>query len=72
MPLMLITGPANAAKAGAVLERFRAVLLREHRPSPRDPRTGLTALFAPDAVVSFVTWRQTTSSRPTRPPSGSS
>ena len=26
MPLTLITGPANAAKAGAVLERFRAAL----------------------------------------------
>src|ERR1700750_1165457 len=30
MPLTLITGPANAAKAGAVLERLRA-------PLPRDP-----------------------------------
>jgi ATP-dependent helicase/DNAse subunit B len=30
MPLTLITGPANAAKAGAVLDRFRAAL-------PRDP-----------------------------------
>ena len=30
MPLTLITGPANAAKAGAVLERLRAAL-------PRDP-----------------------------------
>jgi ATP-dependent helicase/DNAse subunit B len=30
MPLTLITGPANAAKAGAVLGRFRAAL-------PRDP-----------------------------------
>jgi ATP-dependent helicase/DNAse subunit B len=29
MPLTLITGPANAAKAGAVLERFRAALPRE-------------------------------------------
>jgi superfamily I DNA/RNA helicase/RecB family exonuclease len=29
MPLTLITGPANAAKAGAVLERFRAALARE-------------------------------------------
>src|SRR4051812_49100597 len=28
MPLTLITGPANAAKAGAVLERLRAVLSR--------------------------------------------
>jgi RecB family exonuclease len=30
MPLVLVTGPANAAKAGAVLDRFRALL-------PRDP-----------------------------------
>jgi hypothetical protein len=30
MPLTLITGPANAAKAGAVLERLRAAL-------PHDP-----------------------------------
>ena len=29
MPLTLITGPANAAKAGAVLERLRAALARE-------------------------------------------
>ena len=29
MPLTLITGPANAAKAGAVLERLRAALPRE-------------------------------------------
>jgi len=29
VPLTLITGPANAAKAGAVLERFRAALPRE-------------------------------------------
>ncbi|HET8759149.1 MAG TPA: hypothetical protein VFM58_24235, partial [Solirubrobacteraceae bacterium] len=29
MPLTLITGPANAAKAGAVLERFRAAIPRE-------------------------------------------
>ena len=29
MPLTLITGPANAAKAGAVLERLRASLARE-------------------------------------------
>jgi HIRAN domain len=48
-----------------------AAVLREHRPSPRDPRSGLTALFAPDADVSLVTWRPTTSSRPARPPSGS-
>ncbi|HEY7075646.1 MAG TPA: PD-(D/E)XK nuclease family protein [Solirubrobacteraceae bacterium] len=29
MPLTLITGPANAAKAGALLERLRAALARE-------------------------------------------
>src|SRR5688572_33184273 len=29
MPLTLITGPANAAKAGAVLERLRASLSRD-------------------------------------------
>src|SRR5215204_4655526 len=29
MPLTLVTGPANAAKAGYVLERLRAVLHRE-------------------------------------------
>lgn len=50
---------------------WAAAVLREHRTSPRDPRTGLTLLLAPDTGVSFVTWRQTTSSRPTRPPSGS-
>jgi hypothetical protein len=50
---------------------WAAAVLREHRPSPRDPRTGLTLLLAPDTGVSFVTWRPTTSSRPTRPHSGS-
>ena len=41
MPLTLITGPANAAKAGAVLERLRAALSRDpcsssrRRPTPR-------------------------------------
>ena len=39
MPLTLITGPANAAKAGAVLERLRAAL-------PRDPL--LVVQTAPD------------------------
>jgi hypothetical protein len=51
---------------------WSAVTAREHRPSPRDARTGITMLLAPDADVSFVTWRPTTSSRRTRPPSGSS
>ncbi len=39
MPLTLITGPANAAKAGAVLDRFRAALPREPVlvvPTPAD------------------------------------
>jgi hypothetical protein len=49
---------------------WSAVGLRELRASPRDPRHGLTMLLAPDRAVSFVTWRPTTSSRPTRPPSG--
>jgi hypothetical protein len=51
---------------------WSAVALREQRPSPRDPRSGLTMLLAPEFRVSFVTWRPTTSSPPTRPPSGSS
>ena len=51
---------------------WSAAVLREQRPSPRDPRSGLTILLAPDTSVSFVTWRPTTSSRRTRPPSGSS
>jgi HIRAN domain len=50
---------------------WAAISLREARDSPRDPRTGLTMLLAPANSVSFVTWRRTTSSRPTRPPSGS-
>jgi HIRAN domain len=52
-------------------EPWSAVVLREHRPSPRDPRSGLIMLLAPDAEVSFVMWRPTTSSRRTRRPSGS-
>jgi hypothetical protein len=51
---------------------WSAAVLREARPSPREPRTGLTMLLAPAASVSFVTWRPTTSSRRTRPRSGSS
>jgi hypothetical protein len=50
---------------------WSAVALREQRASPRDPRTGLTMLLAPAASVSLVTWRRTTSSPRTRPPSGS-
>jgi len=51
---------------------WSAIALREARDSPRDPRSGLTMLLAPGASVSFVTWRPTTSSHRTRPPSGSS
>jgi HIRAN domain len=50
---------------------WSAIALREQRTSPRDPRTGLTMLLAPDVAVSFVTWRPTTSSPRTRPPTGS-
>ena len=64
-----------AAELAADLDAGRpwaAAALREQRASPRDPRTGLTMLLAPEASVSFVTWRPTTtSSHRTRPPSGS-
>jgi HIRAN domain len=63
-----------AAELAPELDRgasWTAIALREQRASPRDPRTGLTMLLAPDTSVSFVTWRPTTSSRRTRPPSGS-
>jgi hypothetical protein len=68
VPRELAVEIAPALDAG---EPWSAVVLREHRPSPRDQRSGLTMLLAPDADVSFVTWRPTTSSRRTRPPSGS-
>ena len=57
----------HAAELAAELDAGRpwsAAVLREQRPSPRDPRTGVTMLLAPDESVSFVTWRPTTSSRP--------
>jgi hypothetical protein len=63
-----------AAEIAPQLDRgspWSAVVLREHRPSPRDLRSGLTMLLAPAAAVSFVTWRPTTSSRRTRSPSDS-
>jgi HIRAN domain-containing protein len=43
-----------AAELAPELDRgapWSAVVLREHRPSPRDPRTGLTMLLAPDAAI---------------------
>jgi len=39
---------APALDAG---EPWSAVVLREQRPSPRDPRTGLTMLLAPAAAI---------------------
>jgi hypothetical protein len=50
---------------------WSAIVLREQRASPRDPRSGLTMLLANAGTVSLVTWRPTTSSRGTRRPSGS-
>ena len=68
VPRELAAALAPALDAGAP---WSAVVAREHRASPRDPRTGVTMLLAADTDVSFVTWRPTTSSRRTRPPSGS-
>jgi ATP-dependent helicase/DNAse subunit B len=54
MPLTLITGPANAAKAGAVLERFRAALPREPVlvvPTPADVEHYQRELSAEGIVV---------------------
>src|SRR5919204_6702688 len=54
MPLTLITGPANAAKAGAVLERFRAALPREPVlvvPTPADAEHYQRELSAEGIVV---------------------
>src|ERR671935_2224347 len=54
MPLTLITGPANAAKAGAVLERFRTALLREPVlvvPTPADAEHYQRELSAEGIVV---------------------
>ena len=54
MPLTLITGPANAAKAGAVLERYRAALAREPLlvvPTPADAEHYGRELAAEGIVV---------------------
>ena len=43
-----------AAEIAPQLDRgspWSAVVLREHRASPRDPRTGLTMLLAPDSEI---------------------
>jgi ATP-dependent helicase/DNAse subunit B len=63
MPLALITGPANAAKAGAVLERFRAALPREPLlvvPTPADAEHYQRELSAEGIVVGaeVVTFRR--------------
>src|SRR3954471_22674032 len=63
MPLTLITGPANAAKAGAVLERFRAALPREPLlvvPTPPDAEHYQRELSAEGIVVGaeVVTFRR--------------
>jgi hypothetical protein len=49
---------APALDAGA---DWAAVVLREHRASPRDPRSGLTMLLAPAAAIDLR-------ERPRRPP----
>jgi hypothetical protein len=49
---------APALDAGA---DWAAVVLREHRASPRDPRSGLTMLLAPAAAIELR-------ERPRRPP----
>jgi superfamily I DNA/RNA helicase/RecB family exonuclease len=54
MALTVITGPANAAKAGAVLERFRAALPREPVlvvPTPADAEHYQRELAAEGIVV---------------------
>jgi ATP-dependent helicase/DNAse subunit B len=63
MPLTLIIGPANAAKAGAVLERFRAALPREPLlvvPTPADAEHYQRELSAEGIVVGaeVVTFRR--------------
>ena len=47
VPRELAIDVAPALDAGAP---WTAVVLREHRASPRDPRTGLTMLLAPEAI----------------------
>src|SRR5918992_513825 len=54
MPLALITGPANAAKAGAVLERLRAALPRDPVlvvPTPADAQRYQRELAAAGVVL---------------------
>ena len=37
---------------------FSAVVLREQRPSPRDPRSGLTMLLAPGVAMELQLWER--------------
>ena len=55
VPRELAAEIAPALDAG---EAWSAVVLREQRPSPRDPRTGVTMLLAPAVAIEL---------RPTRP-----
>jgi hypothetical protein len=58
VPRELAAELAPALDASAA---WAAVVLREHRPSPRDPRSGLTMLLAPAAAIELR-------ERPRRPP----
>jgi hypothetical protein len=48
VPRDLASALARELDAG---ERWSAVVLRERRDSPRDPRTGVTMLLAPDSGI---------------------
>jgi len=54
-PLTLRREPANEHDANAIAvdagRPWSAVVLREQRASPRDPRTGVTMLLAPAASI---------------------
>jgi hypothetical protein len=54
VPRDLAAELAPLLDAGAA---WSAVVLREQRASPRDPRTGLTMLLAPDAEIELRTRR---------------
>jgi HIRAN domain len=58
VPRELAAELAPALDAGG---EWAAVVLREQRPSPRDPRSGLTMLLAPAAAIALR-------ERPRRPP----
>jgi HIRAN domain-containing protein len=58
VPREIAAEVAPALDAG---DPWSAIVLREHRASPRDPRTGLTMLLAPAAAIALR-------ERPDRPP----